>query len=60
MQAQQRINTALLVKEHYKCFGEFAKDGLKQLGFDLTPMQRDIAMYMAYGPDKRMVMAQRG
>src|SRR5690625_1103294 len=60
MRATTRIQTALEVKEYFKCFSTFATLGLKQLGFDITPMQLDIAMYMANGPDKRMVMAQRG
>src|SRR5690625_1621642 len=60
MDLKRRFNAALTVKGHYSKFEDFARDGMKFLGFDITPMQLDIATFMAYGPDKRMVMAQRG
>src|SRR5690625_3764666 len=60
MDVKQRFQTAIMVRQHFTNFTDFAKAGLKYLGFDITPMQLDIAEYMATGPDKRMVMAQRG
>lgn len=41
-------------------FEDFADLGMRFLGYTLTPMQRDIARYMQYGPRQSMVAAQRG
>lgn len=41
-------------------FEDFAELGMRFLGYELTPMQRDIAKYMQYGPRQSMVAAQRG
>lgn len=41
-------------------FEDFADLGMQFLGYKLTPMQRDIARYMQYGPRQSMVAAQRG
>ncbi|AZF94045.1 terminase large subunit [Pectobacterium phage Clickz] len=41
-------------------FEDFADLGMRFLGYTLTPMQRDIARYMQYGPRQCMVAAQRG
>lgn len=41
-------------------FEDFADLGMQFLGYKLTPMQRDIAQYMQYGPRQSMVAAQRG
>lgn len=41
-------------------FEDFADLGMQFLGYKLTPMQRDIAKYMQYGPRQSMVAAQRG
>ena len=60
MNIKERFETALLMQDHYKSFEDFATDAMAYLGFDITDMQLDIAIYMASGPDKRMVMAQRG
>src|SRR5690625_5729698 len=48
------------MQDHYKSFEDFATDAMAYLGFGITDMQLDIGIYMASGPDKRMVMAQRG
>lgn len=60
MDLQLRIKTALYMREAWSDFGEFATAGMRYLGFPITPMQLDIAQYMASGERFRMVMAQRG
>lgn len=60
MNIQQRFEQVALLAEQYEDFVEFAADGMTYLGFSLTDMQADIAVYMQYGPRLRMVMAQRG
>lgn len=60
MDLELRIKTALYMREAWDDFGEFAAAGMKYLGFPITPMQLDIADYMAKGDRFRMVMAQRG
>lgn len=55
-----REEFAMMFGSTFREFEEFAELGMKYLGFTLTPMQRDIARYMQYGPRKRMVQAQRG
>ena len=60
MDIQTRFQHATAVAEHYDSFAEFAADGMAFLGFPLTDMQEDIAIYMERGPRLRMVMAQRG
>lgn len=60
MDLQTRFAHAGLLAEHYEKFEDFALDGMRFLGFDLTDMQADIAAFMRSGPRLRMVMAQRG
>lgn len=60
MDVKQRFAHAAAVAEHYENFEDFARDGMAFLGFDLTDMQEDIGIFMAGGPNLRMVMAQRG
>ena len=56
----EREEIALMFASTFKEFEEFAELGMLYLGFQLSPMQRDIARYMQYSPLKRMVQAQRG
>lgn len=60
MDIQKRFAIAHIVREEYESFEDFALEGMKYLGFDLTDMQADIAEFMQNGPRLRMVMAQRG
>lgn len=64
MNLQDRFKIAMLMQEEWSDFREFAKAAMNYIGFEITPMQLDIAMYMADdSPDAnpfRMVMAQRG
>lgn len=60
MDIQLRFAHVAMLAEQYESFADFAYDGMKFLGFDLTDMQADIAEYMQKGPRLRMVMAQRG
>ena len=57
---EKREELAMMLAATFKEFVDFADLGMRYLGFSLTPMQRDIAWYMQYGPRKRMVQAQRG
>lgn len=57
---EQREEVALMMAVTLKDFREFAYLGMKFLGFDLTEMQADIALFMQKGSRKRMVAAQRG
>ncbi len=50
-----------LLREEYKDFKPFLYDVITGLlGFDCTPLQLDIADYLATGPLYRMIQAQRG
>lgn len=60
MDITKRFSIAHILREEYASFEDFALDGMKYLGFDLTDMQADIAEFMQTGPRLRMVMAQRG
>lgn len=60
MDIRTRFAHVAALAEHYENFVDFAEDGMRFLGFDLTDMQADIAEYMQNGPRLRMVMAQRG
>jgi len=60
MDIQTRFQHAAYIAQHYERFEDFAADGMEFLGFPLTEMQEDIAVYMQNGPRLRMVMAQRG
>lgn len=57
---EKREELAMMLAATFKEFTDFADLGMRYLGFSLSPMQRDIAWYMQYGPRKRMVQAQRG
>lgn len=60
MDLRLRYETARLMQQEFYDFTEFARAGMKFLGFDITPMQLDIAEFMDTGPDLLMVQAQRG
>ena len=60
MDFRARFAHVALLAEQYEHFEDFAEDGMRFLGFDLTDEQRDISEYMQNGPRLRMVMAQRG
>jgi len=49
-----------MVQAHYADFIPFLEDVMTLLGFSTTDIQRDIAGFIAYGPQHLMVMAQRG
>ncbi len=60
MDIKARFAHVAMLAEQYGNFRDFAYDGMKFLGFDLTEQQSDISDYMQSGPRLRMVMAQRG
>lgn len=60
MDVQARFAHVAFLADQYENFRDFAEDGMRFLGFDLTDMQADIADFMQHGPRLRMVMAQRG
>lgn len=61
MDIQARFAHVALLAEQYENFTDFAADGMRFLGgWEITPQQLDIALYMQNGPRLRMVMAQRG
>lgn len=60
MDNRARFVKAGMVRDLYPEFVDFARDAMEYLGFKLTWMQADIAMYMQYGPPQQMVEAQRG
>lgn len=60
MDNRSRLYKATEVRELYPEFVDFAHDAMEFLGFKLTWMQADIAMFMQYGPAQQMVSAQRG
>lgn len=49
-----------MVQNHYPDFIPFLEDVMAELGFSTTDIQKDIAGYIAYGPQNLMVQAQRG
>lgn len=60
MTPEERIKQAILVKESYPEFVDFCEEVMQFLGFKMTWMQRDIAVFMQYAPLLAMVSAQRG
>lgn len=58
--AAQRWELLELVQQHYADFIPFLEDVMELLGFSTTEIQKDIARFIAYGPQHLMVMAQRG
>lgn len=50
-----------LLQNHYADFDDFLVDVIEDfMGFQCTEIQRDIGEWVAYGPQYRMVQAQRG
>jgi hypothetical protein len=39
-----------LLQEHYRDFGDFLEDGMRELGFSATEIQHEIGMWMVHGP----------
>jgi len=60
MDTRARWAKAQLVREMYPEFVDFCRDAFNYIGFSLTWMQADIAMFMQHGPAEQMVQAQRG
>lgn len=60
MDARQRWAKAQLVREMYPEFVDFCRDAMQFLGFTMTWMQADMAMFMQHGPAEQMIQAQRG
>lgn len=58
--AAQRWSMLKLVQGHYPDFIPFLEDVMEELGFTTSEIQKDIAGFIAYGPQNLMVQAQRG
>lgn len=56
----QRWAKLELVQKHYDTFVPFLEDVMAELGFSTSEIQKDIAGFIAYGPQNLMVQAQRG
>jgi hypothetical protein len=59
-QAAVRWSLLKAVQGHYPDFIPFLEDVMEELGFSTSDIQKDIAGYIAYGPQHLMVQAQRG
>jgi len=60
-QAALRWNDLRLLQEYYDTFDKFLVDVIEDvMGFTCTEIQQDIGEWVAYGPQYRMVQAQRG
>lgn len=57
---EERQLLAVICAGAFKEFRDFAEVGMLYLGFKLSKIQSDIAIFMQYGAKKRMVQAQRG
>lgn len=49
-----------ILQNHYRSFIPFLEDGMHELGFAATEIQREIGAWMEHGPQYLMVQAQRG
>lgn len=58
--AQARWRKLKVLQEHYTSFIPFMEDGMEELGFSATAIQREIAAWLEFGPQYIMVQAQRG
>lgn len=58
--AGERWDMLRMVQSHYGQFIPFLERVMEELGFDTSDLQRDIAGFIAYGPQYLMVQAQRG
>ena len=57
--SSKRWEELSLLQSHYAEFIPFLEDVMAELGFSTTEIQRDIAGFIAYGPQYLMVQAQR-
>lgn len=60
LDAAKRWRRLELLQSAYPTFVPFLEDMMLELGFSTSEIQRDIALYMQYGPAILMVQAQRG
>jgi len=60
MQIKERLERLELAQELWPDFISFLDAVMELLGFSTTWLQHDIAEFLADGPDKKMVQAQRG
>lgn len=59
--AKQRWDKLHLLQQHYPTFDTFLIDVMEDfMGFTCTEVQLDIGEYLASGPDRAMIQAQRG
>ena len=59
--AEKRWEDLELLQSHYAKFEDFLFDVITELmGFTCTDIQEDIAEFLAYGPQYKMIQAQRG
>ncbi len=57
----ERWEAVELLQKEYKRFPDFLYDVITGLmGFECSPLQLDIALYLEFGPTYRMIQAQRG
>lgn len=59
-QAASRVTKLRALQQEYPSFPDFLQDAMAFLGFQTTDIQLDIGRYLANGPDRLMVQAQRG
>lgn len=59
-QAKGRWLKLEALQAHYADFTSFLEDGMEELGFTATDIQREIGAWMEHGPQYIMVQAQRG
>ena len=57
---EERELLATICSGAFREFRDFAEVGMQYLGFKLSEIQSDIAVFMQYGQNKRMVQAQGG
>jgi hypothetical protein len=61
MNQEERWAALRSLQEEYEEFRPFLYDVMTSiLGFDCSPLQLDIALYLQFGPTYRMIQAQRG
>lgn len=58
--AQIRWDKLTMLQGHYPSFIPFLEDGMEELGFQATDIQREIGAWLEHGPQYLMVQAQRG
>ncbi len=60
MDINQRVAALRLIQGHYSQFEPFLVDGMRELGFGTSRVQKLIGRFMEVGPKEIMVQAQRG